>query len=258
MSQINWVRVGFIFDGVLFLVLALGFILPITYISDLWPWSASPLAYIFLAALLISYGSGSLLIAYLQDWSAALAGTLALIVAFAGFGIHALIQLASGSSPGNNLMLPALILLAIAGLAAGTLRTARETPPKDSRPIPGPIRVLLSLFAPVLLASGAAILFQIPAVLPWQLSAETSMLLGWILMGLSINYGYVGVCGTWSAARVLLFGFLFYCLAVIIPFVEHFYAVDDTHFISLAVNTGVAVVGPIFAVAVLGAMVQRD
>ncbi len=39
-------------------------------------------------------------------------------------------------------------------------------------------------------------------IFPWPLSANSSMLYGWMFLGLSLNYGYVGLCNRWSDAKV--------------------------------------------------------
>lgn len=238
-SRLDWKRLGFIGDGVFFLVLAaiFGFLTPLGRV--LWKWQDESLTAAFLAALLASYGAGSFLLARLRDWRAAIGGTLALIVALTGFAATVGIEELLGARRG--LAIHAMTLAVIAALGVGTLITSLRSDARDSTPIPLPLRIVLALMAIVILTTGLALLAGMPDVLPWITGPRTSLLIGWLFTGFACNFLYVAWRGKRSAARVLLFGLLVYDVVLIVPLLGAFASVSPQHEPSLIGNMGVAV-----------------
>jgi hypothetical protein len=80
--------------------------------SALWPWIEQPLCRDFLAALLAAYGAGCFSLAYLGEWSAAVGGSIAILVAFGGFALQVTVAGSEGHDIG--LAVPAIVLAVIA------------------------------------------------------------------------------------------------------------------------------------------------
>ena len=101
------------------------------------------------------------------------------------------------------------------------------------------LRCFFLAFAIIVLACGAALLGHTTGILPWDLGEQTTLLVGWIFVGLSFEYAYVALRGTLSDARVLLVGFLVYVAAFMVPLLWHFGAVHPDYLASLVINIGV-------------------
>lgn len=86
------------------------------------------------------------------------------------------------------------MLIVIAALAVTTLVSLKSAVP-DKRPVPRALRFFFCLFALLVLVCGIALLFGIPGILPWNLAEPTSLLIGWIFVGLSAEYAYVALRG---------------------------------------------------------------
>ena len=130
------------------------------------------------------------------------------------------------------------MLIVIAALAVTTLVSLKSAVP-DKRPVPRALRFFFCLFALLVLVCGIALLFGTPGILPWNLGEPTSLLIGWIFVGLSAEYAYVALRGGWSDARVLLVGFIVYAAAFSVSLVGHLGTVHPDYVSSLIANIGV-------------------
>jgi hypothetical protein len=119
LEDVDWRKTAFVADGCFFLLLAVGFALHVPGVVTLWPWIEQPLCRDFLAALLAAYGAGCLFLAYLGEWSAAVGGSVAMLVAFGGFALQVTVAETEGRDFG--LGVPAIVLAVIATIAAATL-----------------------------------------------------------------------------------------------------------------------------------------
>lgn len=247
MKKLNWTKLGFVADGMLFLVLALGFAFQIPWVTLIWDWSDDPMTGIFLTALLASYSAGSLLLAWLEEWRAAIGGAIALVIGFGGFAITAAAIALTGG--GTDLIIHAAVMAVIAAIAVGTAFTGLSGRADAPRPLPRGLRYTYLALAPLMVLIGVQLLLHIPAILPWPLTWQTSMLLGWILIGFSANYAYVALRGDWAAGQVLLFGFLVYDIAFIVPLLQHAGdVVGEDFWISQVINVCVVVFSALLAV----------
>ncbi len=247
MKQLNWTKLGFIGDGLFFLALAFGFALQSPWVTWLWDWSDAPMTYVFLAALLASYGAGSMLMVWLEEWGAAIGGSIAVAIAFGGFAITAVVIMLSDG--GFDLAVHAAVMAVIAILAIGTAFTGLNGPSKASCPLPRGLRRIYFVLAPLLFLIGIELILHLPAILPWPLTWQTSLLLGWILIGFAFNYAYVALRGDWAAGQVILFGFLVYDIVIIVPFLLLGETIEGEDFqISLVINLGIVILSALLAI----------
>lgn len=202
--------------------------------SALWPWIEQPLCRDFLAALLAAYGAGCFSLAYLGEWSAAVGGSIAILVAFGGFALQVTVAGSEGHDIG--LAVPAIVLAVIATIAAATLYLSFKTKHAATRSAPSTLLTVFRIFAPILCCVGIALLLGAHAVLPWSLSAQTRLLVGWILIGFAANYAYTSLAGSWAGVRVLLAGLLSYDLVILIPLLLHFGPVEPEYRLTLIIN----------------------
>ena len=245
-GRASWTRLTFVCDGVFCLALAIGFAFQVPWVTALWRWLEGPIANGYFAAILASFGAGSLLLAWSREWQAATGGPAALIITCLGFAAHAAVRYALGEDDG--LLIHATVLAVVAAFAVSTLLGSLNSDLSDMRPVPRGLRYFFLVFALLLLACGIALLFGAPGVMPWELAVQTSLLIGWIFVGLSAEYAYVALRGRLPDVRVLLVGFLVYGAVFAPALLQHFGVVESDYLPSLIANVGVLVLSAPLAI----------
>lgn len=239
------IRLGFLVFALLVLTLAAGFIGAVPAATQLWPWPDGRLSCLFVASILAAFGVGSLLIAWSQDWRSAAGGGVALLFGFGGMAVT-LVDLRMDGTPLPMGYLVGYALVALQGAVLWYWGAKHRH--DESRVMPGLVRLSTWVFALTLLLVGIALMLQVPTIFPWPLNANSSILYGWMFLGLALNYGYVGLGNCWGDAKVSLLGFLAYDLVLIVPFLQHFSRVRPEHLTSLAIYTAVLVYSGALAV----------
>jgi hypothetical protein len=219
-------RASLIFIGLLQFVLAVGFFFQQAWATSLWPVPDTKLSYAFIAAILAG-GGAPLIWAGLSGKAASLAGYgMSFGIMYAGMGISALLFYLRD----QNLALAwfALVMGAFA-LLGGIIfmRTRRLTQAHQ----PTPRIVIYAFIAEVLVLAGAGILliFKVPNTLPWNLSQESSVLYGWVFLGLAFYYLYAVLNPQWIHALGPLLGFLVYDLVLFSPLFARFGNLQPEH-----------------------------
>lgn len=67
----------------------------------------------------------------------------------------------------------------------------------------------------VLAGAGILLILKVPNTLPWNLSPESSVLYGWVFLGLAFYYLYAVLNRQWIHAIGPLLGFLVYDLVLL-------------------------------------------
>ena len=245
-SVVPWRKLGFIGDGFFFLALAVGFVFQVPWVTALWRWLEGPIASGYLAAILSSFAAGSFLLAWSGEWRAAIGGTAALIITCLGFATHVAVRAALGE--GDDLLTHAAVLAVVAALAVSTLVASLKSGATDTRPVPRGLRYFFLAFALLVLVCGIGLLFGAAGIMPWDLAPQSSLLTGWIFVGLSFEYAYVALRGAVPDARVLLVGFLVYGTVFALPMLRYLGAVEPSHLVSLVANLGVLVLSAPLAI----------
>jgi hypothetical protein len=112
---------------------------------------------------------------------------------------------------------------------------------EDTRPVPALVRFSFIAFTIVLIGVGSALVMRVPAVFPWPLQAQSSVVFGCIFLGAAMYFLYGSIKPVWGNFRGQLIGFLAYDLILIVPFVQHLETVKTEHQLSLYVYTSVVV-----------------
>ncbi len=117
----------------------------------------------------------------------------------------------------------AALAVALANLALFVV--TRRLNWRDTRPTPRPVTISFAVFALILLAVGGALLVGIPNVMPWLISRDTAVLIGWIFLGDAFYFLYAIARPRWSNAAPQLWSFLAYDLMPLPPLALHAEAV---------------------------------
>lgn len=212
--------------GIIELILAVGFFFQQAWATSLWPVPDTRLSYAFIAAILAG-GAAPLIWAGLSGRFASLAGYgLSFGIMYAGMGLSALLFYLGNQN--QALLWFALVMLALAVLA-GVIFTRTRGLAETSQPTPR--LVIYAFVAEVLVLAGAGILLilKVPNTLPWNLSPESSVLYGWVFLGLAFYYLYAILRPQWIHAIGPLLGFLVYDIVLFSPLFARFGNLQPEH-----------------------------
>ena len=213
-------------------VLVSGFLAQVPWATGLWPWSAKPLSYIFIASILAAIAVPVLWIAVSGEAAAIRAGALDLTVMYGGMFVYVLTLTGHRHEP--RLWAYALAFGFAAAGSAGAFLLARPIPWADPRSMPQLVRLSFGAFAMILTGAGAALVAH-AGIFPWQLGQETSVMFGLIFLGAATYFTYGALDPHWGNAVRQLAGFLAYDLVLLAPFLEHFSAARGGSLVSLII-----------------------
>lgn len=219
-------KTALILTGLFHLVLAAGFFFQQAWATSLWPVPDTRLSYAFIAAILAG-GGAPLIWAGLSGRLASLAGYgMSFGIIYAGMGISALLFYLRDQNQALAWFSLVMGMLAVLGgiLFMQMRRMAEE---RQSTP-----RIVIYAFlVEVLVLAGAGILLilKVPNTLPWNLSPESSVLYGWVFLGLAFYYLYAVLDPQWIHALGPLLGFLVYDLVLFSPLFARFGNLQPEH-----------------------------
>ena len=81
----------------------------------------------------------------------------------------------------------------------------------------------------MLAGAGVLLLLKVPNTLPWNISSESSVLYGWVFLGLAFYYLYAVLHPQWIHALGPLLGFLVYDLVLFSPLFARFGSLQPEH-----------------------------
>ncbi|HVF25373.1 MAG TPA: hypothetical protein VNA23_05755 [Anaerolineales bacterium] len=219
-------KTALVIVGLIDLVIAAGFFFQQPWATTFWPLPDTPLSYAFIAAILAG-GAAPLIWIGLAGEFAALAGYgLSFGIMYAGMGLSALLFYLRDQNPSLAIFALVMGILAVAG-GIIFMRTRHFT--GDSQPTP---RIVIYAFMAevlVLTAAGILLIFKVPNTLPWNLSPESSVLYGWVFLGLAFYYLYAVLNPKWTHAQGPLLGFLVYDLVLFSPLFARFGNLQPEH-----------------------------
>lgn len=241
-----------IIRGVLLLISAGQFLMAIAFFFQLlpaialWPFPGStPLTYIFVASILAAAAASTLWVAATEQYAAVAGIGLDYMMILIPAGILAM-QIFRGT--GNQGMLIFEILCVVGVLFGATLLLWSMRIPLDRTiPLPGPVRWSFMLFIIALLGVSVQLILKVPNILPWAITPELSVMIGWMFFGAMIYFVYALVRPSWTNAAGQLAGFLAYDIVLLVPFLTRLPTVAPEHRLGLWVYTGVVAFSGILA-----------
>jgi hypothetical protein len=212
--------------GIIQLILAAGFFFQQSWATSLWPVPDTRLSYAFIAAILAG-GAAPLIWIALSEQFGGLAGYgVGFGIMYAGMALAALLFYLRSQQAA--LLWFALVIGVAAVLCAFLFFRTRGTV-QDSQPTPRIVRLAFIAEVLVLAGAGLLLLLKVPNTLPWNLSPESSVLYGWVFLGLAFYYLYAIVRPQWIHALGPLLGFLVYDLVLFSPLFARFGNLQPEH-----------------------------
>lgn len=224
--------------GILQLILAGGFFFQQPWATSLWPVPDTRLSYAFIAAILAG-GAAPLIWIGLSEQFGGLAGYgMSFGIMYAGMALAALLFYLRMRQPA--LFWFALVLgVAAAFCAALYFRTRNRL--QHSQPTPQIVRLAFIAEVLVLAGAGVLLLLKVPNTLPWNLSPESSVLYGWVFLGLAFYYLYAVLHTQWIHALGPLLGFLVYDLVLFSPLFARFGSLQPEHILGQVAASAIIV-----------------
>lgn len=231
-------RMLLIATGALSLALALAFFLQTPIATALWPFPASRLSNIFLASILAATAVPVMWLGVSGDFAAARGGAANLALTNTGIAMFAA-QLWAREPQHTGALVYGIGSAALIILFVLILAWSRRIRFQDTRRTAPLVRVSFAVFAIGLLYFGGNLVLSKAEMFPWPLSAEQSMIYGWIFLGSAVYFAYGVWRPVWSNAKGQLLGFLAYDLVLIVPFIQHFKTVRPDLWVNLVIYVAV-------------------
>lgn len=224
-------------SGLVFLIFAFGFSLRLPFATVLWPWEDGRYSYLFIGSILAAVSAAALWIGWTGEFGALPAGALNVFI----IGLTTSIYFFQLASPGRaNMFLFGTFAALAAVTSLGAFFWSLKIPLKESRPMPGPVKISFWIFIASLFLAGGALILQAP-IFPWVLKRDTSVVFGCIFLGDAFYFLYGMFRPNWHNALGQLLSFLAYDLVLIIPFVGLLDTVEPERFVNLVVYTAVLI-----------------
>lgn len=226
------------------LACAVAFFLQLPWIVDKWPFpGTTPLTFILIASFFAAVAGSTLWAAASENYGALAGIGLDYVMILAPVSIL-LFQLGAGN--------PQLTTFGFACAAwtlfgAGLVLWSVRIPMDRTLPMPGLVRGSFAVFALVLLGVSAQLILNVPDVIPWKLSPDLAVVIGWMFLGAAVYFVYGLLRPSWVNAAGQLAGFLAYDAVLIVPFLKRLPTVAPEHRLGLIVYTTVVVYSGLLA-----------
>jgi len=213
----KWIRPFLIFVGVGQIFFAVAFFFQWSFATDLWPFpGTTPLTFIFVASIFAAAALPTLWVAINQRFDLLAGIGLDYLTILTPMTVILFRRSASGEA-GMALYAIVCLLGALFGLALFLWNV--RIPMKKTFPMPGFVKGAFVFFIIALLIVSTRLLLQIPTI-PWALTPDLSLLVGWMFIGAAFYFVYGLLRPDWMNAAGQLLGFLAYDIVLIVPFIK--------------------------------------
>lgn len=232
--------------GVVQLGFALAFFVQWPPATALWPFpGTTPLTFIFLASIFAAAGASTLW-AVASRQHGAFAG-IAIDYIFILVPVTIYIGQLASTTGGAGLGLYAVACLLGVLFGVWLLFYSLRAPLDRSVPVPALVRWSFVIFVVALVLVSVQLIRQAPNILPWPVTPELSVLIGWMFFGALTYFVYGLARPSWANAAGQLVGFLAYDLVLIGPFLQRLPTVAPEQRLSLWIYTAVVVFSGVLA-----------
>ncbi len=212
----RFMALGLTLSGLVFLCLAIAFLLEQPWATALWPWMTYRLSKVFIASILAAIAAPILWIGRSREFAAITGGAVNLFVTFSGMAAYSFVAVAENSAR-RGILAFGVVCAAAALISLAMAFWARRLSFKDTRRLPMPVKISFGAFAIILMIIGLALVRAQPNIFPWILSRDLSVLYGLIFLGAACYFLYGFLVPLWGNAQGQLIGFLAYGAVLIAP-----------------------------------------
>lgn len=212
-------------------VLAVTFFLQVPLVVNGWPLpGTTPLTFILISSFFAAAAASTLWVVATENYGA-LAGIGLDYVAILGpLAIFSFQLAASGNFPLWTAYGTVCLVGALFGLIL--LLWSIRIPMDRTISMPRLVRWSFGLFILALLLVSVQLIGKVPNVIPWKITPEISVAVGWMFVGAATYFLYALWRPSWVNAAGQLAGFLAYDLVLVVPFLKRLPTVAPEHGVS--------------------------
>lgn len=217
-------RYGLLLLSVVQLFLAFAFFIQLPFVVNLWPFEGTtPLTFIFISSIFAAAGASTF-------WAVSTNNDAAI----AGIGLDYVFIMIPAAIFGFQLNDSRYTLFGIAAIIGALFGAAlfwwtQRIPFAPAPETPAPVRWSFVIFILALLVVATSLILKVPNVIPWSITPELSVLIGWMFLGAAAYFAYGLYRPSWMNAAGQLIGFLAYDIVLIVPFLNRLPTVAPQH-----------------------------
>jgi hypothetical protein len=215
---------------------AIVFFFQLPLAENVWPFEGTtPLTYIFIASIFAAAAASTLWATASRNYGALVGISLDYLAILTPLSIFAF----QVSARTNDQQVAGFGVACAIGVVFGLvlLFWSIRIPMELTIPLPLLVRWSFIVFIVALLIVSVRLLLQVPNAIPWRVTPELSVVIGWIFFGAAIYFFYTLLRPGWVNAAGQLSGFLAYDVVLILPFIERLPTVAPEHRIGLIIYT---------------------
>jgi hypothetical protein len=213
----RFIRYFLILVAVVQFVFAVAFFIQWPAAVSLWPFpGTTPLTFIFISSIFAAASASTLWAAATETYGALAGIGLDYIAILAPVAI---LSFRLGATSGDSQMTlygVVSVIGAVFGLAL--FLWSVRIPIDGTLPMPGPVRWSFVVFIIALLYVSIRLILQSPNVIPWKITPDLSVVIGWMFIGAALYFVYGLLRPSWLNSAGQLIGFLAYDIVLIVPF----------------------------------------
>jgi hypothetical protein len=226
---------------------AIAFFLQWSPLTSLWPFpGTTPLTFTFISSIFAAAAASTLWVVASENYGA-LAGIgldyLTILAPVAALSF----QLGGGSGDARmSLYGVACVIGALFGL--GLFAWSVRIPIDRRRPMPALVRGSFVFFILALLIVSTRLILKVPTTIPWKITPELSVVMGWMFLGAAMYFVYGLLRPGWYNAAGQLAGFLAYDVVLVVPFLKRLPVTPPEQQAGMIVYTAVVVASGLLAI----------
>jgi hypothetical protein len=226
MSKI--VRIVLVGICAVLLVLMVAYYRQWAWATSLWPFEdTAPTSYIFLSSILGAAAASTLWAIATRTYGVLAGVGLDYVAILVPVSVHAFLL---GQASGSQVLINYAVICALGALfGVWLLWWALRIPIDRTIPMPRAVRWSFVVFISALLVVGTRLLLRQPNILPWTISSDMAVSVGWMFYGAAVYFGYSLLRPSWNNAASQLAGFLAYDLILIVPLLQALPTVAPEH-----------------------------
>lgn len=114
-------------------------------------------------------------------------------------------------------------------------------------PMPKPVRWSFVVFIVVLLVVSLRMIANVSNVIPWKITPDLSVVIGWMFLGAALYFIYALLRPSWLNSAGQLVGFLAYDVVLIVPFLTRLPTAPPEFRVGLTIYTAVIIYSGLLA-----------
>lgn len=224
---------------------AVAFYFQLPFATSLWPLpETTPLSHIFLASIFLAAAAATGWCVWVNSRGALAGIALDYIVIFVPLIVY-LLQRAAALENTSGFV----IALGVGVVFGGwMLIYSLRAPITDPRPMPRLVRWSFIVFTVALVIVGVSLTLKVPNVIPWRVTEDMSVVIGWMFLGAAAYFIYGLLRPSWLNTGGQLAGFLAYDIVLIVPFLQRLPGIAEEFRVSLIIYTVVVIYSGLLAI----------